>query len=221
MVSLLEGRKNVGLCSFSVPPSRSFVVRCRAVSPRQEGCLPFGFASGARAALELEAIDSALTHSLTPSPSHPISLPPSITLFPSLLILRRSLGGLSFLASFPARGQVRYQDYVKGRPCPLSPTSARIISFIMAPLHSTSSHSLAPSLLYFLGSLSLPVARRRRQALRCRSFQMVQIAVMNKLNLRLPALQGRPLYLPFRAKRGSSFGLKKSVTFALAISDAL
>lgn len=196
-----------------------------AVAPyHQEGCLPFGFASGARAALELEAIDSALTHSLPLLPSH-LSLPPSITLFPSLLILRRSLGGLSFLASFPARGQVRYQDYVKGRPCPLSLSHLGAYYIIYngpTPLHSTSSHSLALSLLYFLGSLSLslPVARRR-QALRCRSFQMVQIAVMNKLNLRLPALQGRPLYLPFGDKRGSSFGLKKSVTFALAISDAL
>ena len=166
MVSLLEGWRNVGLCSFSVPPTRSFVVRCRAVSPRQEGCLPFGFASGARAALELEAIDSALTHSLPLLPSH-LSLPPSITLFPSLLILRRSLGGLSFLASFPARGQVRYQDYVKGRPCPLSLPHLGAYYIIYngpTPLHSTSSHSLPRPLSPLLSRISLslsPAAAKR------------------------------------------------------------
>ena len=159
VVSLLEGRKNVGLCSFSVPPTRSFVVRRRrAVSPRR---LPSLRLRGARAALELEAIDSALTHSLPLLPSH-LSLPPSITLFPSLLILRRSLGGLSFLASFPARGQVRYQDYVKGRPCPLSLSHLGAYYIIYngpTPLHSTPlARTPSPSLSSTFSDLSLSLS---------------------------------------------------------------
>ena len=75
MVSLLEGWRNVGLCSFSVPRSSYSLLRRplprRITKTRRLPSLRL------RAALELEAIDSALTHSLTPSPSIP-SLSPSL-----------------------------------------------------------------------------------------------------------------------------------------------
>ena len=185
----------------------------------QEGCLPFGFA-------RLSNLKQSIVHSLTHSLSfHPISLPPSLHNSLPVSLDPPSLPGRPFIPCFlPCSRAGPLSRLRKGKAVPPLPHLGAyyIIYNGPTPLHSTSSHSLALSLLYFLGSLSLslPVARRR-QALRCRSFQMVQIAVMNKLNLRLPALQGRPLYLPFGDKRGSSFGLKKSVTFALAISDAL
>ena len=132
----------------------------------------------ARAALELEAIDSALTHSTSLLPSH-LSLPPSITLFPSLLILRRSLGGLSFLASFPARGRGRVRGWPPRRRAPaLSRLRKRkavpplphlgayyIIYNGSTPLHSTPlARTPSPSLSSTFSDLSLslsPAAAKR------------------------------------------------------------